>query len=670
MVRRQLGLGILFLWLCVVATEEVAGEATAATRHETHATDYASWPFVLLFVILVFNVLLAAMFAGLTIGFFGMNFITLEIVSSAGNEPDSTYAKKILPIRRYGHQLLATLLIGNMLTMVVISQMVAAVIQSTELVNFAVATALVFICAEIIPMGICNKGPYALWIGAKSVPIVSVVLFVLYPVAKPLSMFLECIVTHDEGLVYDRNELKKLIHVHCKKYGHESGLGDDEMRMIIGALEMHDVNLTSILKPLDKVLLLPGKTTITRKLMEKLWTCGRSRLPVYSGDAHTHITGILFVRSLITITAEEMENGITVQDVVNANPHDIVIVPETMSLHELLKIFLSGKSQLVFVEGERKSEGVDHSLLSKPNTVTAVASPREGTLGGRQSTMGTTHTLTGPQIAILTSQVALESRTATPIIGIVTLEDVIERFIKADIYDEYDWRIEEERGGISEGQVREEEEEKNSLRGGRFGVQSRRDEFGEHISDHAVFGGVPRANFYSYTVGDKVGNDAMTRGQKVTLANFFLNSYAAFATWTCPQMERFLSRIGDCVVRLDAAEMEGPVLYRCGERSDAFTLLLSGGVSVSLCNGAFATERRSFSAFGEDILLHEGYFTPDYTAIVSRTSRYIRFTIQDFLEERQRVQGENWLHSATGPIVNQTDVEERRCLDGEDLPFP
>ncbi|RNF26458.1 uncharacterized protein Tco025E_01180 [Trypanosoma conorhini] len=663
MMRRQLGVGISFVCLSVLAAEEVVGETTAAARQETHATGYASWPLALLLVTLLLNVTLAAMFAGLTIGLFGMNFVTLEIISSAGKEPDSTYAKKILPIRRYGHQLLATLLIGNMLTLVVTSQMVAAVIQSTELVNFLVATVIVFVCAEIIPMGVCNKGPYALWIGAKSAPIVSIAIFVLYPVAKPLGMFLECIVTRDEGLVYDRNELKKLIHVHCKKYGRESGLGDDEMRMIIGALEMHDVNLTSILKPLDKVVLLPGNTAVTRKLMEQLWNCGRSRLPVYSGDVHTGITGVLLVRSLITITAEQMENGLTVQEVVDANPHDVVVVSEMLSLYELLKIFLSGTSQLVFVEGVCKNGGVGDSLVGRSSTVTTTTGPAEGKVEERQPPVGTTPTVTRPQVAVSAPQ------TASPIIGIVTLEDVIERFIKSDIYDEYDRGAEEEEEEeVGRSERPEEKEEEWGEK--KFDVRSRCDEVGVDGLGLDVLGGIPRANFYSYAVADRGGNDAMTRRQRLTLANFFLNCYAAFAAWTRPQMERFIGRIGDCVVRLEGGAMEGPVLYRSGERSDAFTLLLSGGVSVSVCDGAFATEKRSFSAFGEDIFLHEGYFTPDYTAIVSRTSRYIRFTIHDFLEERRRVHDENRLHSALGPIVSKSYVEERRCVYGEELPLP
>ncbi|RNF14682.1 hypothetical protein TcG_07478 [Trypanosoma cruzi] len=479
MIRGQLGVCIPFFWRCVLAAGEAAVGSQGTVRSEKNPNGYASWPLVLLLIIFFINVALAAMFAGLTIGLFGMNFITLEIISSAGKEPDSAYARKIIPIRRYGHQLLATLLIGNMLTMVIISQMVTAIIQSTEFVNFIVATAVVFVFSEIIPMAVCNKGPYALWIGAKSATIVSIALFLLYPVAKPLGMFLECIVTHDEGLVYDRNELKKLIRIHYEKYGHESGLGDDETRMIIGALEMHEANLTSILKPLDRAVKLPGSIAITRKLVEQLWTCGRSRLPVYSNDTYTYITGILFVRSLINITSEQMENGITVQDVVNTNPHDIFIVPETMSLNELLKIFLSSTSQLVFVERDCKFDALNGSLAANSKMTANPVSHREGTEKERQKLIGTTRELKNTRVTVLTPQLALERGTASSIVGIVTLEDVIERFIKSDIYDEYDRTEEVEEDEIGEewgGEL--QGKERNNAQETRLSV---RDRYGEDM---------------------------------------------------------------------------------------------------------------------------------------------------------------------------------------------
>ncbi|KAH9589212.1 CNNM protein [Trypanosoma melophagium] len=630
-------------------TSEVVANRT--TRKESNLNGYAAWPLPLLLVIFFISTALAAMFSGLTIGLFGMDFIMLDIISTAGKEPDKSYARKIIPIRRYGHQLLATLLIGNMLTMVVISQMVAAMIKSTEFVNFIVATVIVFIFAEIIPMGICNKGPYALCIGAKSAPVVSVALFLLFPVAKPLGMLLECIVTHDEGLVYDRNELKKLIRIHCEKYSHMSGLEHDEMRMMIGALEMNEANLESILTPLDKVLMLSKDLHITRKVVEQLWIFGKSRVPVYANECRSHVVGLLYVRDLIKVTSQEMEEGITVEKILNENPHDIVIVPEKSPLSEVLKVFQSTTYQLMFVERVNSAEA---SL--DINESTSLASRGKTRNSAVRST-------------VLTQNVALESHVEHQIIGIVTLEDVIERIIKADIYDEYDEYSTTE--PMDEGHNKgENEEEKRNTGSSEF----------KNITLYGLENVprvLPRVNFYSYTVEEKsttTNNEAMTESQKWALANFLINSYVVFATWDLPKMKQFIDFIGEYIIRIEKEE-KGPVLYTKGERSHAFTLLLSGGIRVLVADGAFSTEKRSFSSFGEKALLYEEGFVPDYTAFISRTSRYMRFTFEE-LAEFEDNNGKSVNSCSNRSVRTPTEsshkinMEESHRMHCEEIPLP
>ncbi|KEG12158.1 hypothetical protein DQ04_01941050 [Trypanosoma grayi] len=644
---RRVGSYAPLLWLWTAAEAMAAAGAKDTKEEGAIANGYAAWPFPLLLSVCVLNVALAAMFAGLTIGLFGMDFIMLDIISSAGKEPDRTYAKKILPIRRYGHQLLATLLIGNMLAIVVISQMVAAMVRSTEFVNFIVATVVVFVLAEIIPMGVCNKGPYALWVGAKSAPIVSIALFLLYPVAKPLGMLLECLVTHDEGLVYDRNELKKLLRIHFEKYADKCGLGDDEMRMITGALEMNEANLSGILTPLDRTQMLASTLPLTRKLLEQLWICGKSRLPVYANDCPSDIIGVLYVRDLINIPLQQMDGNLTVGSLLDLNPRDIFIVPDTMMLHELLRVFLSKTSHLLLVEKE---------LVE--NQLSEVGGEGVGAGAANMTTVSEDRHTVPSQVKVIASRSSPASRSPRHIIGIVTLEDVIERIIKADIYDEYDQSMEE-----SDSKLRKEEGHGEE---GETGFQK--------ISP--VPRVAPRVNFYSYVVENEGAgaDDTLTTEQKWALASFFINSYVAFAMWSLPQVKCFIDYIGDRVVRLPEQGEEGPVLYRRGERSDAFTLLLSGGVRIVVGDGAFTAEKRSFSSFGEVVLLREGIFVPDYTAVISRTSRYIRFTWRELREAERRIGVGCKGRQTTGTTMTTTfqrvaDEGKRRVVD-EDIPLP
>ena len=56
--------------------------------------------------------LCSSMFSGLILGLMTLDLLRLKIVSEAGLEPQRTYARKILPIRKHGNLLLCTLIVG------------------------------------------------------------------------------------------------------------------------------------------------------------------------------------------------------------------------------------------------------------------------------------------------------------------------------------------------------------------------------------------------------------------------------------------------------------------------------------------------------------------------------------------------------------------------------
>lgn len=53
-------------------------------------------------------------------------------------------------------------------------------------------------------MSVCKRQKYALYIGSRSLPVLQISLIVLYPIAKPLAMLLDCVVHHADGMVYDK----------------------------------------------------------------------------------------------------------------------------------------------------------------------------------------------------------------------------------------------------------------------------------------------------------------------------------------------------------------------------------------------------------------------------------------------------------------------------------
>ncbi|EPY18874.1 hypothetical protein STCU_09730 [Strigomonas culicis] len=412
-------------------------------------SGYASWPLPLLIGVCLFTLTSTPMFCGLTIGLLGMDTINLEIIAEAGASPDRDYARKIIPIRNLGHHLLATLLLGNMLTLVLTSQLVAAIVNSTELINFIVSTLLVLIFGEILPMSFCNNEKYGLWAGAKSLPALKISIFILYPIAKPLGMMLDCLVSHDAGQLYDREEFKKLIRVHWEKYSEKSGLDAEQLRMMLSALDAKEVTLTNIMTPIEKAFMLDGSEVLGPDLQRKLWEYGKSRVPVYVHTAD-NIIGVLYVRDLISVPVLSGDyTAQTVRDFIAEHPRDLLAVGAATKLTSALALLLRGNTQLLFVEQ-------DETVAAPPALAAARSepdSPKDTKKKGRRHSQSHGSGGEGEEddaeemvsARVLCAKNLLrfeEGKDVHHFVGIVTMEDVIEGIISEEIYDEDEYDLE------------------------------------------------------------------------------------------------------------------------------------------------------------------------------------------------------------------------------------
>ncbi|KPA78443.1 hypothetical protein ABB37_06070 [Leptomonas pyrrhocoris] len=643
-------------------------------------TGYAAWPMWVLVVFCLCTVVLSAMYCGLTIGLLGMETIYLEIIADAGREPDKTYAQRILPVRKLGHQLLATLLLGNMLTLVLTSQLVAAIVQGSEIVNFIAGTLVVLIFGEILPMSFCNNQNNALFAGSTSLPALKVSLLLLWPIAKPLGLMLDCMVGHDAGQIYDRNELKKLIRVHCEKFPDKSGIDVDQVRMMLSAMDMNEVTVDAAMTPMSKAVMLEAEAMLDTALERRLWEYGISRIPVYQG-ARENIIGVLYVKDLVDNSYLGRDNDATVRDFIVRHPRDVLVVRADTLLQDMLYIFEHHHTQLVFVEpsppgtargglgsneekrsvasppaarrrgdahhtasteesnGESNNNGDEEEKESRGrgSSLDGASCPRHRRAHSQKDAGGPEGNATPAGASVITPMALLSDGTERrAFVGIVTLEDVIEELIGSEIYDE------------DECSLTDDPDEEMFETGALEPAPTR----------------PPRVNFYSYGVqcGSDGAENRLLDDQLWALASYLTRAYVFFATWSVPHVKFLLDQIGDCIVYVEEKKAEGDeqqnrssaalttamqrdintieparVLYRAGQPSTAFTLLLSGGVAVSVGQEKITTELRSFSDLGDEVLMSDTPFQPDYTAVVSRTSRFIRITQQDIASTERKL---------------------------------
>ncbi|RNF17850.1 CBS and cyclic nucleotide-binding protein domain-containing protein [Trypanosoma conorhini] len=358
------------------ATQTAAAASAAREVSEEEPMDKMQWAYLILAdsVLLLF----AALFAGLTLAIMGLDTLSLEIIADSGSEPDRTYAGRILPIRRLGNQLLCTLILGNVMVNTLIAQITDSHIHGW--VATIVSTALTTVGGEVIPQALMSA--HALQVGAKSIYIVKFFVLLFYPICKPLSVVLDHFIGTDPGQIYERNELKKLMFMHAA-HGSESGLGEREVDLMVGAMELHEKTVMDVLTPISEVLMLEASEPVSEEVIQLISERGHSRIPVYQRSKN-NIIGVLFAKDLLMIDPRENTPVMLLVKFYNRRCH---IVPSETKLISMLKYFQTGRSHIALVQEVQQRPYGDPYYEVK---------------------------------------------------GLVTMEDVIEELIHSEIFDEYD----------------------------------------------------------------------------------------------------------------------------------------------------------------------------------------------------------------------------------------
>lgn len=316
----------------------VAIMASAARGESTTSSDSSLLTLVIADGILL---CLAALFAGLTLSIMGLDTLSLEIIADSGAEPDKTYARNILPLRQLGNQLLCTLILGNVMVNTLIAQLTDS--QLHGWVATVLSTALITVGGEILPQALMSA--HALQVGSKSAPIVRVFIVLFYPICKPLSMFLNAVIGTDPGQIYERNELKKLMFMHAA-HSTESGLNAGEVDLMMGAMELHEKTVVSVMTPLHEIFMLEANERLSEETIHYISEHGHSRIPVYQTHKH-NIIGVLFAKDLLMINPEENTKILQLVTFYHRKCH---VVPSETKLISMLKYFQTGKSHIALVQ--------------------------------------------------------------------------------------------------------------------------------------------------------------------------------------------------------------------------------------------------------------------------------------------------------------------------------
>lgn len=394
-----------------------------------------------------------------------------------------------------------------------------------------------------------------------------------FPLSWPISKILDKVLGEEVGKVYNRERLLELIRLSKQQ---EKGLGlCQEVQIVTGALEFSRKVISDVMTPTKDVFMLPSDTVLDPSTVIAIAKSGFTRIPVYERANRNIIVHILNVKDLALL---DPEDKIPLKTICQFYNRPVKYVKEDLPLTVMLEEFKKGNNHLAIVR-RNKAEGKAEPIYE--------------------------------------------------VVGLISLEDIIEEIIQSEIRDEYD-----------------------VIRDSRF-VRMKRQETlaaaGSGVKDLAIF-------FQTDT-------DACDVSPQLTLATYQYLSTNLRAFQRNLISEHVLRRlIQQNTIKTKPAEPnEQPkCLYQKNQEADYFILILEGKCSTTVGESNILFDSGAFHHFGNEVLVKvmeqclktmslnhpitdmtmfkDCIFKPDFTLTVSHEIIYLKVTTYSYVKAFEATQ--------------------------------
>ncbi|KAM9455354.1 metal transporter CNNM3 isoform 2-T2 [Clarias gariepinus] len=325
-------------------------------------------------IIIIMVVLICSLVRCLNLSLLWLDPLELYVLHSCGSEKKRRLAKRLEPIRRRGNFLLCSLLFLCALGHSVLGVIFYRAFGSILPAAFACA-ALIFLVAELLPH-IVSSG-YGFYLAPSLVWLAQSCLILTCPLSCPLGLLLDLALKRDVSTCGVREKVMELIRANVNDPYSE--FVKEEFRR--GTLRSKTVE--DILTPLKDCFMLPSTAMLDFSTMSEIMQSGYTRVPVYE-EERSNIIEILYVKDLALVDPADCTPMTTITKFYN---HPLHFVFNDTKLDAMLEEFKKGNSHLAIVQ-RVNNEGEGDPFYE--------------------------------------------------VLGLVTLEDVIEEIIKSEILDESD----------------------------------------------------------------------------------------------------------------------------------------------------------------------------------------------------------------------------------------
>jgi CBS domain containing-hemolysin-like protein len=266
-----------------------------------------------------------------------------------------------------------------------------------EMMAIVLSVTVLLFVGEIIPQALCT-GPNQMKIASILAPFTYFLMIITYPISYPIAMFMDYVIGVQGKNRFCNSDLKSIIELHVKEI--VGDLSPQQLGYFTGFLDIMNKEIGELILPIEKTLKLDIHSKITKVSLKRLIDSGYSRIPVYEGNA-SHLIGILRMKELV---GKDLSNNYTLTQLGVNLSHPIHAYEDTLFL-DLFEKFKGGKSHMAFIH-QKESSNVFNSVSFAFEQISSNFD---------------------------------KNVPSSPIKGIITLEDLIEFWLKIPILDEEDY---------------------------------------------------------------------------------------------------------------------------------------------------------------------------------------------------------------------------------------
>ncbi|KAJ8400070.1 hypothetical protein AAFF_G00401090 [Aldrovandia affinis] len=319
-----------------------------------------------------------AVFRSLNLSLLWLDPLELYVLHSCGSEKEKRAAKRLEPVRRRGNFLACALLFTCAVGHSALGVLFYRALGSVVPSVF-VCGLLIFLLAELLPHVICSG--YGFQLAPNVTWLAQVCMVLTCPLSCPLGLLLDLALRRDITTCSVREKTMEMIRTNVNDPYNEF-VKEEFSR---GALRTKTVE--DILTPLKDCFMLPSTAVLDFGTMSEIMQSGYTRVPVYE-EERSNIVEILYVKDLALVDPDDCTPMTTITKFYN---HPLHFVFNDTKLDAMLEEFKKGNSHLAIVQ-KVNNEGEGDPFYE--------------------------------------------------VLGLVTLEDVIEEIIKSEILDESDGYME------------------------------------------------------------------------------------------------------------------------------------------------------------------------------------------------------------------------------------